>query len=192
MGWYSIKKKFLTFIGDIKWSGILHPFWFTINAKGYQLKGSYYHGILKVIEPGDILLRRFEGYVDKWFVPGWWNHAAIYVGKGLVIHAISEGVQEQDILDFMRTDHMIILRPNFIPCVKKKSINKAKSVVGKPYDFGFDFKNSNRFSCTELVTYCYPSLVKPNRRFKSLWSKVVIPDDIRYAPRLRVVWDSTQ
>lgn len=66
---YSLQKHLFGFIGDIKWSGIMHPFWFTINATGYKLKGEHYRKLSLRLKPGDIVIRRFEGYIDKWFIP---------------------------------------------------------------------------------------------------------------------------
>ncbi len=103
---FKLKKWIFRFIGDIKWAGILHPFWFVINATTFRLKGRHYRDVEQVIQPGDILLRRFEGYVDKWLIPGWFNHAGVYVGEidgqdHKVVHAISDGVVVDDLIDFM-------------------------------------------------------------------------------------------
>lgn len=191
---YSLQKHVFGFIGDIKWSGIAHPFWFTINATGYKLKGEHYRKLIKRLQPGDIFIRRFEGYIDKWFIPGFWNHAGLYIGddgenKEQVVHAVSEGVIQEDILNFMRTDHMLVLR-----LTKDKNgngrataIEKAKAVVGRPYDFGFDFKDTNRFSCTELVAYCYPGVVTGKKRFGKT---VIVADDFFASKKLTTVWDS--
>lgn len=193
---YNIQRYVFTFIGDIKWSGIKRPFWFTVNGIGYQLKGEHYREVVKIIKPGDILIRRFEGYVDKFFIPGWWNHAGIYIGDDgdkpeQVIHAISEGVIQEDLLNFMRTDHMCILRaaPGKGWKNVKAAIKKAKAIVGQPYDFGFDFKDTHRFSCTELAAYCHPGLVEGKKRFGKY---TLIADDFKNSDKLKVVWDSTQ
>lgn len=191
---YNLQKHVFGFIGDIKWSGITHPFWFTINATGYKLKGEHYRKLIKRLQPGDIFIRRFEGYVDKWFIPGFWNHAGIYIGdegdnKEQVIHAVSEGVIQEDILNFMRTDHMLVLRLAKDKKGKGRAtaIAKAKVVVGRPYDFGFDFQDTDRFSCTELVAYCYPGIVKGKKR---LGKTVIVADDFYVSKRLTTVWDS--
>ena len=193
---YSLQSKVFRFIGDIKWSGITRPFWFTFNATGYQLKGEHYRKIIDLIQPGDIVIRRFEGYIDKWFIPGFWNHCGLYVGEidgtpEQVIHAVSEGVIQEDILNFMRTDHMIILRA---PAGKKGRVHRAaiasaKKVVGAPYDFGFDFKDCDRFSCTELISHVYPGLTEGKKRFGKL---TFIADDFVNSLNFKKVWNSRE
>lgn len=196
---FKLKKWIFSFIGDIKWAGIKHPFWFTINATTFRLKGKHYRDLEPLIQPGDIVIRRFEGYVDKWFIPGWWNHAGIYLGKidgknHNVVHAISDGVVIDDLIDFMRTDHMIVLRAPEKYC--EKAIRCAEDAIGKDYDFAFNFDDSMKFSCTELIDYCYnPThssirgryLIKGKMRFGRY---TVVADDIVNTPTLKVVWDS--
>lgn len=187
---YKIQKALFRFIGDIRWHGFLHPLWFTINGKTFQLKGKHYRIVEQLIRPGDVLIRRFEGYVDKVLIPGWWNHAGIYVGKigdqdHKVIHAISDGVMVDDLIDFMRTDHMIVLRAPE-EC-REKAIKRAKAAIGKDYDFAFRFNDTLRFSCTELISHCYIGLIGVKWRFGR---PTVVADDIVKAPSLKVVWDS--
>jgi len=191
---YRLQKKFFTFLGDIKVFGWKHPLWFEINAHGYKLKGEHYRKLQKLLQPGDILVRRFEGYLSSYMLPGWWNHAGIYIGgkKEEVIHAISEGVQQEDVLNFMRTDHMIVLRVReSTKETQSKCIKRAKEIVGKPYDFAFDFTNASRFSCTELAIYCHQLEIAPKRRWNSFFKKVIVADDFISCPTLKVVWDST-
>ncbi len=187
---FKLQKHIFRFIGDVKWAGILHPFWFTINAKTFLLKGRHYRDVEKIIEPGDILIRRFEGYIDKWLIPGWFNHAGIYVGEvdgedHKVIHAVSDGVIVEDLVDFMRTDHLVVLRaPEDYP---HGAIELAKQAIGCKYDFAFDFTETLRFSCTELISYCFKYLIKGKKRFGR---QTVVADDIVSTPELTIVWDS--
>lgn len=191
---YNLQKSVFGFIGDIKWSGWKHPFWFTINATGYKLKGEHYRKLIKKLQPGDIFIRRFEGYIDKWFIPGFWNHAGLYIGddgedKEQIIHAVSEGVIQEDVLNFMRTDHLLVLRltKDEKRAIAASAVQKAKSIVGSPYDFGFDFKDTNRFSCTELVAYCYPEIVQGKKRFGR---ETIVADDFYNSDKLTTIWDS--
>jgi len=189
---FKLEKLIFRFIGDIKWGGILHPFWLTINASTFRLKGKHYRELDHIIRSGDIIIRRFEGYIDKWIIPGWWNHAGIYVGEvdgkqHKVVHAISDGVVVDDLIDFMRTDHMIVLRAP--EGLQEEAIKLAKAAIGSEYDFAFDFNETIRFSCTELVSHCYPEHIKGKKRFGRM---TVVADDIVNAKKLKVVWDSRE
>lgn len=189
---YAIEKLVFTFIGDIKVHGWKRPLWFTINARGYQIKGEHYRIFSKLIQPGDIILRRYNDYLDSYLIPGFWNHTGIYTGEinenpEQVVHSISEGVLQEDLLNFIRTDHLVILRPTEEQ--KAEAIEKALKIVGKEYDFGFDFKDSVRFSCTELVSFCYPKLKVGKKRF---FKFVIIADDFYNCSDLKIVWDSTK
>lgn len=62
------------------------------------------------VRPGDILLRRYDNYLDGYFIPGRFSHSGVYIGDGLIVHAMSSGVQKIDIIDFLRCDGFAILR----------------------------------------------------------------------------------
>jgi hypothetical protein len=183
-----IFKKFLTLFGDTQWFGWKHPLWFSVSPPGYRLKGEHYRLIKPVLKPGDILLQRFEGWIDKWFIPGFWNHGAIYIGnpEEQVVHATSDGVLIEDIINFMRTDHLIILRPQNNLFVEA-GINRALSIVGAEYDFDFDFSNNTEFSCTEVIDYCYPGLFKKSKHFGLI---MLTPDDIATSSSVETIWNS--
>lgn len=187
---FKLQKYIFRFIGDIKWAGWAHPFWITINATTFHLKGKHYRELEKLIRPGDILIRRFEGYLDRFLIPGYWNHAGIYIGKideqdHQVIHAISDGVVVDDLIDFMRTDHLIVLRSE--DWRSRDAIKRAKAAIGSDYDFAFNFNETLRFSCTELIDHCFPEVIKGKKRFGRY---TVVADDIVNTPQLEVVWDS--
>jgi len=187
---FKLEKIIFRFIGDIKWHGLFHPFWITINAKSFFIKGKHYRQLEKIIQPGDILVRRFEGYIDRILIPGWWNHVGIYVGdiddkNHKVIHAISEGVVVDDLIDFMRTDHMIVLRAQ--RGAQENAITRAKLAIGSDYDFAFNFDETVRFSCTELIGHCYKGIINGKKRFGRF---TIVADDIVENNKLSVVWDS--
>lgn len=62
------------------------------NPGGYRIAGAQTRAVLDCIQPGDILLRGYQGYVDGAFIrrsglsretgfqPGWFTHVAVYVG----------------------------------------------------------------------------------------------------------------
>jgi hypothetical protein len=123
--------KFVAVIGDIK---LFHfPFWVVYDPGSYRVKGPECRKISNLLEPGDILLRRYDGYLDSHFIPGVFSHAAIYLGnveesdkaavpeEGIlsrsfeigpcqVAHSTAEGVHLEDILTFCRCDDIAVLR----------------------------------------------------------------------------------
>lgn len=115
--------------GNIK-QGLLHtmgnvhiynrPLWFVFNPKGYQIKARQIRKALAVLQPGDVVVRKYNTYLSSYFIPGRFSHSGLYVGKktvqGLetevVVHALGSGVQMQDAMDFfMCCDEFAILRP---------------------------------------------------------------------------------
>jgi hypothetical protein len=136
--------RFLTFFGDIKiFKG---PLFFLYDPGSYLVKGEDMREVIKVVEPGDILLRGYINYLDGRFIPGYFSHVGFYLGpvdreqlasswsdentpldqlKGLktgeqmVIHSMAEGVFMEDLLNFCRCDYMAIFR--FPPELKANS-----------------------------------------------------------------------
>jgi hypothetical protein len=116
------------------------------NPRGYRISGASMRAVLDLLQDGDILLRGYEGYVDGEFIrrssvtsqhgfqPGWFTHAALYVGTlgekdrqqvpaafrnnpsmfapgpQRVIHSMANGVHTEDILTFLRCDYLAVLR----------------------------------------------------------------------------------
>ena len=119
-GW--IRKVF----GDIK--VFRHPMFIAYDPGGYRVTGEDTRELLRRLKPGDILLRKFYGYLDGRFIPGRFTHAAVYcgalteddraragaqgfrTGPQIVIHALAPAVVAEDILTFSRCDELAILR----------------------------------------------------------------------------------
>lgn len=201
---------FLAWFGTLKLFATRHPgamvglglpsAYLVENPRGYRISGRDLRQVLALLQPGDILLRGFDGYVDGVFIrrasrcsdtgyrPGWYTHAALYVGPldendraqvppafahqsdyfetgaQMVIHSMSMGVHTEDILTFARCDYLTVLRLR--PSARldpAKAIAEAKraalSKIGEEYDFdSSDTTRFHRFSCSELVYYCLHSV----------------------------------
>lgn len=184
---YYLWSKFITFVGDIKFFGWKQPFWFVFNASGYRLRGEHYREVIKIIREGDVLLSRSEQYLDTYLIPGFLTHAGFFYGgnKERVIHAVSENVIIEDIINFMRTDVLVVLRPHEAHIQRAMSL--ARSMVNMEYDFIFNFTDKNRMSCTELIYCCYPRLIQLKKR---LGKMMVIADDIYHNKNFTVIYDS--
>lgn len=135
------------------------------------------------LQPGDVLLCRAETKLTAALLPGFWAHAAIFLGSraelqalgesagepweswgdipecagplGLVIEAVSPRVRVSALETCLRADHVLVLRPNLPPAQICAAIREALCHTGKPYDFEFDFNCSTRVVCTELVYRSY-------------------------------------
>jgi hypothetical protein len=146
LSWFGTLKKFRNTGG----AAAVKLFWpssyLVENPRGYRISGAHMRVVLDVLQPGDILLRGYEGYVDGAFIrrssvtsqhgfqPGWFTHAALYVGAlteadralvpravqndaayfvpgpQMVIHSMAKGVHAEDILSFLRCDYLAVLR----------------------------------------------------------------------------------
>ena len=107
------------------------PFLFYQSRPNY-LKARHWREIVKSIQPGDILLRTFHGYLEGKVIPGTFTSMGFYLGevteahlkqfahvdslewtatgKQIVIHADQGEAQLQDLLDFAQCDGLVILR----------------------------------------------------------------------------------
>ena len=133
--------------------------------------------ILRVARPGDIFVTRHDDALSNLFLPGFWPHAAFFIGSeaarseiGLEIppgiarrarqpvvflESKKDGVRFRPADDTLAVDAFIVLRP---PLGKPELAAALASVMrheGKPFDFSFDFRNADRLACTELVYRAY-------------------------------------
>jgi hypothetical protein len=137
-----------------------------------------------LLQPGDVLLVRAEKKLTAAILPGFWAHAALFVGGqrdlealgvashffvqkhwakiavqdgglGCVIEAISPSVRIQSLDKALRADHVVVLRPVLSAEQVAGAVREAFGHVGKAYDFEFDFNVSTRLVCTELIYRCY-------------------------------------
>ena len=98
--------------------------------------------------PGDVVCRRYIYYLDTYLIPGKYSHSGIVVDGETMVHAVAEGVDYIDVMDFVKdSDGFILLRP---PANAQATIDFARRQVGKPYDFLFDKTTKDAIYCHEL------------------------------------------
>jgi hypothetical protein len=141
--------------------------------------------LLPLLQPGDVLVVRKEYALTTYFLPGYWPHAALYLGSTKDLEELglascpqfssrwdefssSESSRDQFVLEGMKdgvcirpmsspfgSDSIVALRP----CLDKpqiaQSLSRGMTHHGKPYDFDFDFRRSDRLVCTEVVYRSY-------------------------------------
>lgn len=95
---------------------------------------------------------------------------------------------------FMKADHVCILRPKF-QFSKTEVREKMSSLLGKEYDFSFDFKNGDRLSCTEVIRVifegCDHKIPLSEIKFWFFSRQIVVPDTV-YSANFDVIYDSTK
>ncbi len=176
-------------VGDMRWEGWrFTPFVIGCNPKHVLIRGDEILKAAAIVEPGDVVIARKDGYFSNVGIGGCFIHAAIYIGDGECIEALSDdqgGVTMSSIVDVLHADVAAILRPKLSTDERLAATMMAKKIVGAKYDFLFDFnveeelrqieKNPElakkmRFACTEVVLFAY---LKHKEDLK-LW---VVPTD---------------
>lgn len=194
-------KGFLTLFGDIK--VFPAPMFLIYDPKGYEVRGSDVRKILKTLKKGDILVRKYNNYLDGYFIPGYFSHAGFYAGENMVIHAMAEGVLKEDVINFFRCDDAAIIRfrDPLTADEMKKAIKRANDYVGTDYDFWFDFEDAADLSCTELVYQIYNFLgyerlpIKPKiveAFFGLIKKKIISADDYISCPVLKTIYKKSR
>jgi 1-acyl-sn-glycerol-3-phosphate acyltransferase len=135
-----------------------------------------------LLQPGDIFLVRCENKITATLLPGFWVHAALYLGDrsdlrqlglaehpnargiwqqipeesrwGFVLQAISPRVTITRLEECLQVDHLVVLRSQISDTVRREVLTEAFGHLGKPYDFQFDFNVTTRLVCTELIYRC--------------------------------------
>ena len=137
------------------------------------------------LRPGDVLVTRKEYALTNYFLPGFWPHAALYLGEpdelltlgiaehknvqprwqrllecdasqtGRVLEALKDGVWIRSVACPFRSDAIVVIRPLLDETRIAQAISRGLFHDGKPYDFDFDFTRSDRLVCTEVVYRSY-------------------------------------
>jgi hypothetical protein len=114
--------------------------------------------IRELIRPGDVFVTRKDSAVTNYFLPGYWPHAALYIGDDQVIESLKDGVRQRTLDSPFGNDAVTVLRPTLDDALIDRVIDRARLHVGKPYDFDFDFTRSDRIVCTEVVYRSYEGI----------------------------------
>ena len=116
----------------------------------HRVNGEDYYKVRELLEPGDIILRGHDNYLSKFLVPGSYSHSGIYIGNERIIHStVENGVHESNLVDFMRCDRFMAMRPVFGKVDIKE---KAQKYIGKKYDNELE-DNDDEYYCHEFVAY---------------------------------------
>jgi len=125
-----------------------------------------------LLKPGDIFITRHSHALTNLFLPGFWPHAALYIGcdsdrrdsieastknikqwsgPNCTLEALKDGVHFRPLEETLNVDAFVIIRPNFSASDIAKAISRVCKHVGKGYNFDFDFFRSDQLVCTEVI-----------------------------------------
>lgn len=154
------------------------------------------------LKAGDILLEKTPFRLTDKLIPGYWGHAAVWIGTEeelrelgiwdnplvvnhhgeirqgrLVVEALRSGVEMNSLRHFLNIDSIGVLRrPGQSREARAATIIQALRQVGKPYDFTFDVESKERVYCSKLVYLSYGDMEWPTRR--TLGRATFTPDDV--------------
>ena len=158
--------------------------------------------ILGKLQAGDILLEKTPFRLTDKMIPGFWGHAAIWVGNeqeltrlGLwntplvnkyhqqiqnqqgVVEALRDGTKMNTLGHFLNIDDLVVLRKkNLTDQHKKKIIELTLRQVGKPYDFNYDIETTDKIVCSQLVYLAYTDIDWPTDNLVGRYT--ISPDNI--------------
>lgn len=120
-----------------------------------------------ILQPGDVIITRHDDAVSNLFLPGFWPHAAFYMGSqaerdalGVMAEAVplcstveakKDGVKMRELGETLAVDAFLVLRPKLSASELAKVIEAAMGLAGKRYDFLFDFRQADRLACTAVI-----------------------------------------
>ena len=136
----------LSFIFNTRYSR--YPLFLQYVDSSHRVTGEDYFKAREVLQAGDIILRGHDNYLSKFFIPGAYSHSGIYKGDEKVIHStVEDGVHESNLVDFMRCDRFMALRPTL---GQIGIIDGAQKYIGRKYDHELE-DNDNEYYCHEFV-----------------------------------------
>ncbi len=149
-------------------------------STGKKVTDAVREEIAGFLQPGDVTVTRHEIAVTNLFMPGFWPHAALYVGTPAqcdqlgvsvpgdkqalwtddicTLEALKDGVRLRPLSDTLSVDFFVVLRPTIPHDSIRQAIERGIVHEGKMYNFDFDFFSSDRLVCTEVVYRSYDGL----------------------------------
>ena len=154
------------------------PFIKPIGA-GKRVTAAVREEVSGILKAGDVIVTRQDDALSNLFLPGFWPHAAFYIGSleerealgvemdaerrdrsgGEVrfLESKADGVLFRPMEETLAVDAFTVLRPRLTPAELAAVLGRAMTHEGKLYDFAFDFSEADRLACTELVYRSYHS-----------------------------------
>jgi len=144
------------------------------------------------LKAGDVFVTRHDDALSNWFLPGYWPHAALYLGNAESLQALGvlpegdvdgcwfleakkDGVKIRRMRETLAVDAFVVLRPPVEGEMLHSALKRAVSHEGKPYDFLFDFRTADRLACTEVVYRTYHGVGPVHFHLEEVGGRLCLP-----------------
>jgi hypothetical protein len=151
-----------------------------------RINGALRNQILTIAKPGDVFITRHDDALSNWFLPGFWPHAALFVGEfddhptgekfgASFLESKKDGVKIRHEEETLAVDALVVLRPPLTKTDLQRALSRAISHRGKPYDFLFDFRTADRLVCTEVVYRGYHGIGPIRFELREVGGRLCLP-----------------
>lgn len=147
--------------------------------------------ILRLARPGDVFVTRHDDALSNLFLPGFWPHAALYLGTaeemrtmglrapeesgGWFLESKKDGVRVRPAEETLQVDALVILRPPLGGGELAEGLRRAAGHEGKAYDFLFDFRTADRMVCTEVIYRGFHGIGPVSFHLKEVGGRLCLP-----------------
>lgn len=142
------------------------------TGQGKRVTKTTLDDLRPMLMAGDVIITRHDDALSNLFLPGFWPHAALYLGEqqerdalGVVLadrdnrclkaaqflEAKKDGVLVRPFEETLLVDAFMVIRPRLDNKQRAQALNRALMHEGKLYDFMFDFRMADRLACTEVI-----------------------------------------
>jgi len=137
----------------------------------------YIPRLMPLLEPCDIICQKSRGRLSDKFIPGYFGHAAIYLGDSSFAEAIVDGAVISNPYKFAEGDTYLIIRHKKLTSEQKEQIiDLVMAQLGKKYDFLYDSESPNEVTCAEMIYLVYDFIDWETDRIAGRY--MITPDNI--------------
>ena len=154
------------------------------HGEGKRVTADVLATIKPLLRAGDVLITRHDDAMSNLFLPGYWPHAALYIGDAQerrelgvelagagalrteefhFLEAKKDGVLLRRIEETLNVDAFMVLRPRLGQEQRARALSRGLTHEGKLYDFMFDFRVAERLACTEVIYRTYHGIGELDR-----------------------------
>lgn len=149
--------------------------------------------ILGLVQPGDVFVTRHDDAMSNLFLPGFWPHAALFLGitanstaewgelppadetDAWFLEAKKDGVKVRPVSETLALDALVVLRPPLAGPDLLRGLQRALLHRGKSYDFLFDFRTADRLVCTEVVYRGFHGIAPIQFQLREVGGRLCLP-----------------